>query len=195
MMTKLLLCSVLSVTTAVEFKGQAEEARVAPLAKGQKAPVLVMQGLDNNKVDLQKVFAEGTTVLVMLRGYPGYQCPICSRQVGEYRKIAEDLVKADVRVVLVYPGAVGNLKQRAEEFLKHAKLPAPLTMVLDPDYRLTDAYGLRWEAPRETAYPSTFVIDSKRVVHFAKVSKSHGGRVPADKALEEAKKVPQGEAE
>ena len=63
-------------------------------------------------------------------------------------------------------------------------------MVTDPDYKFTEAYGLRWNAPRETAYPSTFVIDRKGTVRFAKVSKSHGDRSSAAeilKTLEEAK--------
>ena len=50
------------------------------------------------------------------------------------------------------------------------------TLLLDPDYSFTNAYGLRWDAPRETAYPSTFVIDTDGTVRYAKISKSHGDR-------------------
>ena len=55
---------------------------------------------------------------------------------------------------------------------------------LDPDYKFTNAYHLRWDAKAETAYPSTFVIDAERKVQFAKVSKSHGDRASADEVLE-----------
>jgi hypothetical protein len=54
---------------------------------------------------------------------------------------------------------------------------------MDPDYKFTNAYRLRWDAPRETAYPSTFVIDRERKVRFAKVSKTHGGRATASEVL------------
>ncbi|MGH7956231.1 MAG: hypothetical protein ACREH8_04380, partial [Opitutaceae bacterium] len=47
-----------------------------------------------------------------------------------------------------------------------------------------NAYGLRWEAPKETAYPSTFIIDRANRVRFAHVSKTHGNRVSAAAALE-----------
>jgi alkyl hydroperoxide reductase subunit AhpC len=54
---------------------------------------------------------------------------------------------------------------------------------LDPDYTFTLRYGLRWDAPRETAYPSTFVIDRGGVVRFALVSRTHDGRAPAADVL------------
>ena len=56
-------------------------------------------------------------------------------------------------------------------------------VLLDPDYSFTQSYGLRWEAPKETAYPSTFVIDGKRKVLYAKVSKTHGDRSTPDEVL------------
>ncbi|MCX6612325.1 MAG: redoxin family protein [Acidobacteria bacterium] len=67
-------------------------------------------------------------------------------------------------------------------------LPAGFELVLDPDYKFTTQYGLRWDAPQETAYPSTFLIDSKGMVFFSKISKTHGGRTTTTEILEELKK-------
>lgn len=67
-------------------------------------------------------------------------------------------------------------------------LPAGFEMVLDPDYTFTKQYGLRWDAPQETAYPSTFLIDSQNMVFFSKISKSHGGRTTTTEVPEELKK-------
>ncbi len=75
------------------------------------------------------------------------------------------------------------LKARAEEFVGDTVLPENFTMVLDPDYTFTNAYGLRWDAPSETAYPSAFVIDRDGTIRFARVSTSHGGRAGADEIL------------
>ena len=46
----------------------------------------------------------------------------------------------------------------------------------DPDYTMVNAYGLRWDAARETAFPSTFILDNKGTVKFSKISHSqnHG---------------------
>ena len=50
---------------------------------------------------------------------------------------------------------------------------------LDPGYEFTTQYGLRWDAPHETAYPSTFLIDRQGMVFFSKIVKEHGGRTSA----------------
>ena len=72
-----------------------------------------------------------------------------------------------VQVLLVYPGPPADLDQRAKEFLaKQNELPANLHLVIDPDYKFTNQYGLRWDAPKETAYPTTFLIDRHDVVFF-----------------------------
>jgi hypothetical protein len=51
-----------------------------------------------------------------------------------------------------------------------------MVYLLDPDYSMINAYGPRWDAPRETAYPSTFVFGTGGSVRFAQVSRSQGGR-------------------
>jgi peroxiredoxin len=123
-------------------------------------------------------------VLVVLRGFPGYQCPYCVRQVQDFIDHASDFAAKNTRVLLVYPGPPGDLDQNAKEFLeKQAELPANVVLVTDPDYRVTNLYGLRWAAPRETAYPSTFVLDKKGTIVFEKISHSHGDRLSAEDAL------------
>ena len=54
--------------------------------------------------------------------------------------------------------------------------PANFHILLDPDYVFTNAYGLSWNVQNETSDPSTFVINEKRRVTFAKVNKTHGDR-------------------
>ena len=158
-------------------------AEESPVAVGDTAPSVELKSIDGQTVELGDVFAEGKTVLVVLRGFPGYQCPLCSRQVGEYRAKAAEFASAGARVVLVYPGGAAGLANRAEEFLSGQSLPEPLTLLLDPDYSFTDAYGLRWDAPNETAYPSSFVVAEGGEVTWAKISRSHGGRIAAAKTL------------
>ena len=130
-------------------------------------------------VKLSDLTRESDVVVVVLRGYPGYQCGICSRQVGELVSNAAKFAEKDAKVLLIYPGPEGNLKQRGKEFLKGTNLPAPFTMLLDPGYEFTNLYGLRWKAPRETAYPSTFVIGKDSKIKYAEISRGHGGRTKA----------------
>jgi hypothetical protein len=57
--------------------------------------------------------------------------------------------------------------------------------VIDPDYKFTNKYGLRWDEPKETAYPTTFLIDHSETVLFRKISHSHGDRTIAADVLAE----------
>jgi len=156
----------------------------SPPAIGGQAPDLSLTLGNDSPVKLSKLTAEGPVVLVMLRGYPGYQCPLCSKQVGELLKSAPQFAAAKARVVLIYPGPAQGLPQRGREFLQGQDLPANFSLVLDPDYALTNALHLRWDAPRETAYPSAFVLGRDRRVQFARVSRSHGGRATAEELLQ-----------
>jgi thioredoxin-dependent peroxiredoxin len=158
-------------------------AGALPPKVGDSAPDFTLSTLDGNAVHLSKLTAEGPVVLVVLRGWPGYQCPICTRQVGEFIARADDLKAAQARVVLVYPGPADGLADHAKEFVAGKNVPAGFTFVVDPDLKFTSGWGLRWDAPKETAYPSTFVVDRQGVVRFALVSKTHGGRAGAADVL------------
>ncbi|MEM9824943.1 MAG: peroxiredoxin family protein [Planctomycetota bacterium] len=137
----------------------------------------------SGQVKLSEVTAKSDVVLVMLRGWPGYQCPLCSRQVGDFVKSAKAFSDKGAEVLLVYPGPASQLSDKAKAFLRSSRLPKNFTMVTDPDYEMTQAYGLRWAATRETAYPATFVIGTDGKISWSKISKSHGGRTNAKEVL------------
>jgi len=98
---------------------------------------------------------------------------------------AKEIEKTGARVLLVYPGPSEKLQEHAEEFRRGKGIPESFYFVIDPDYKFTNEYGLRWDAPRETAYPSSFVIDRDGIVKFADISKTHGGRVAATTVVRE----------
>jgi len=98
---------------------------------------------------------------------------------------AADFAAEKVPVLLVYPGATTDLGVRAKEFLaKETELPSNIVLVTDPDFKVTNLYGLRWNEAGETAYPSTFLLDEDRRIRFVKISRSHGDRVSAQEALD-----------
>ncbi|BCM91998.1 hypothetical protein IAD21_03877 [Abditibacteriota bacterium] len=154
-----------------------------PPQVGEIAPDFELEAIDGTKVKLSAQTDKGPVVLVELRGYPGYQCPICTAQVGQLINKAEEFNKAKAQVVLVYPGPAEGLKAHADEFVRGKNLPTNFYLLLDPDFAVTKQYGLRWEAKNETSYPSTFVLDGERKVLFAKVSHSHGGRATVEEIL------------
>ncbi len=161
---------------------QADERSLPPRV-GKKAPDFTLKTLDGKPVQLSKLTAHGPVVILVLRGWPGYQCPICTRQMGDFLGKAKEFRAEEASVVLVYPGPAENLGDRAKEFLGDKALPSPFLFVTDPDYAFTTLYKLRWDEPRETAYPSTFVLDRNGNVQFAKFSKTHAGRTSAKEVL------------
>jgi thioredoxin-dependent peroxiredoxin len=150
---------------------------------GQLAPGFALNTLAGESVKLDALTSQSRVVLIVLRGFPGYQCPLCTRQVNEFVARAKDFSAKGVRVVMVYPGPATQLQARAKEFLASKDWPAEFVFLLDPDYTFTNAYELRWDVPKETAYPSTFIIERDGKVTFSKTSKSHGGRTTAAEVL------------
>lgn len=181
------LFTVLFVLCLTALVASAQHPTTPPEV-GAKARDFTLSTPQGKRVRLFDVTAQAPVVLLVLRGYPGYQCPICNVQVRDFLKNAQGFADAKVRVILVYPGPPENLNERAAEFFADKPLPAHFELLLDPGYEFTNLYGLRWDAPKETAYPSTFLIDQQGTVFYAKVSKSHGGRSKATEMLEELAK-------
>ena len=174
-----LLGSVLGVLALV----LTTQAWAAPPAVGDKAPDFTLNDLKEHPVTLASQLKKGPVVLVLLRGYPGYQCPFCTQQVGAFMGKSKEFEKAKAQIIMVYPGPSQELKQHADEFLHEKTLPANIQLVMDPDYAFTKRYDLRWDAPGETSYPSTFVINRQGKIRYVKISHSHGDRPSADEVL------------
>lgn len=185
MITKILTLLLLGTALA------SAQTNTAPPKVGDKAPDFILKTLDDQTVRLSELTAKGNVVLIVLRGWPGYQCPICDRQVHDFIASQTGFSEAKAQLIFVYPGPANDLKAHAEEFKswRGKQWPKEFLYVLDPDYTMVKAYGLRWDAPQETAYPSTFVLDKDRLIQFAKISHSHGDRTTASEVLKAIQSV------
>jgi thioredoxin-dependent peroxiredoxin len=164
------------------------EAKQSP-GIGDKAPDFALNDFEGNSVSLADQLKHGPTVVVVLRGFPGYQCPICAKQFGELMGKAKKFADAKATVLFVYPGSAADLDKHAREFVGGKTFPANYRFVTDPDFKFTELYKLRWNAPHETAYPSTFVVDEHGAIQFAKVSHSHGDRASGGELLDALTKL------
>ncbi len=167
---------------------QAEKIAVGP-KEGDQMPEITGTTMNGADFQLSKLIEKGTVVMIMLRGFPSYQCPVCSTQVAGYIAKAEDFeAQRNTPVVFIYPGEVKDLDKRAKEFTapleKEVDLPSNFIFVIDSGYKIVNQLGLRWDAPKETAYPAAFVIDHKGYIQYANVSDSHRGRASAQEILE-----------
>lgn len=174
--------ALLSVSYLLPAVRLAAETPATPPKVGDPAPTFTLKTLTGQPVALAALTAKQPVVLVLLRGWPGYQCPICTKQVHQYVTEAAGFT-GKAQVLMVYPGPADKLKAHAEEFLHDKQWPKEFLLVTDPDYTFTKAYGLRWDAPAETAYPATFILDTTGKVRFAHISHSHGDRTRAAEVL------------
>lgn len=173
---------LMTVAVAGVPAGAADPAK--PPAVGEEAKDFELEALGGGKEKLSKL--AGPVVLVVLRGHPGdpgFQCQNCADQAADFLGRADGFKAAGATVVFVYPGPAEKLKEHAAEFVKGKDYPAHFKLLLDPDYTFTTAYGLRWDARGETAHPASFVLDGRRTVTFAQVSKTHGDRAKAADVL------------
>jgi thioredoxin-dependent peroxiredoxin len=183
----------LVATIAASFAGMAYAAdnvdSSKPPAVGDKATDFKLNDLDGKPVSLADQLKTGPVVLVVLRGYPGYQCPICTKQFGELLGNAKKFADTNATLVFVYPGPAADLDKYAKEFVGGKSFPENFRFLIDPDYKFTEQYHLRWNKPQETAYPSSFVVNNQGVIQFAKISHSHGDRASPSELLDALAKL------
>jgi peroxiredoxin len=124
-------------------------------------------------------------VLVFVRGYNGSVCPYCSAYTSGLISNYPGIAQRDTNVLIVYPIAKPDQKQRLEEFLQatfqKSQSPIgtlPFPVVLDIGLKGVDALGIR----KDLSKPATYILDKKGHVRFAYVGSSLADR-PSIKAI------------
>jgi peroxiredoxin len=186
MRTSILLVAMLS---SLVLAAEPATQPAKPPEVNEPARPAEFKTLQDGTVRLAELTEKQPVVLIVLRGWVGYQCPLCTKQVADFVAHAKKFEDQQARVVLVYPGAADDLKKHAQDFETGKQIPAGFDFVLDPDLRFVNDWGLRWKAKGETAYPCTFVIDKKGIVRFAKISHSHGDRAKATDVLKRLEEI------
>jgi peroxiredoxin len=151
---------------------------------GQRAPDFTLSTPNGESLSLSALASRGNVVLIVLRGYPGYQCPFSQQQFQSYQQTAAQFAALGAQVLFIYPGSDSkNLADDATNMTGNNVLPSNVHVVLDPNYQFTSQYGLRWEAPNQTAYPSTFLLSKGRTVIFAHTGRTSSDQTPATDVL------------
>lgn len=177
-----LLFSLTSLPEATRVR--ADDKAQDRLVVGKAVPDFEGITLDDKPFKLSEATERGPVALIVMRGFPGYDCPACSAQLADWVQSIERFKAAGVSLVIVYPGEAENLKAKAKVFLEGQSFPAEaLTLVVDDGMKVVEKLGLRWKGENETAYPSTVVIDGKGIARWVEISREHGGRATARDAL------------
>jgi peroxiredoxin Q/BCP len=149
------------------------------------APDFTLPTPGGTPLQLSALTSSSRIVLVVLRGYPGYQCPYSLQQFNDFQQSAAQFAALNTQVVFIYPGPLSNLASEANDFTPASSIPGNFHLLIDPDFTVTKLYGLRWNATNETAYPSTFIIEKSGSIFTAQVGKSHADHTTAADILAE----------
>jgi peroxiredoxin len=179
----MILC-LSGVTALGQTDGMKEGFRV-----GAKVADFNLTSLEGKQFSLQGELGRGPVVLVVLRGWPGYQCPFCTRQFGDFLNHAGDFAKLNATLVFIYPGPAEGLREHAAEFQANRPMPPNFRFATDPELRWVSAHGLRWDAKDETSFPSTFITDRRGEIRFSSISKVHGARPATQQLLDVVKEL------
>lgn len=181
---------LLMMLWAATSNGEEEEVKIKQLDVGDRVIEFDLPIVGSQEyLSLSDQYKQGAVVVIVLRGFPGYQCPECTRQLGSLANRAKALATEAHRVILVYPGPQQELERRAEEFKGARKLPDPLVIVRDDGMEVVQQWGLRWNGLKETAYPATYIIDRNGRVRWKQVSQSHAGRSSIEDILKELRRL------
>ena len=104
-------------------------------AVGTKAPDFALSTPTGKTVKMSKELHGHNLVLVVLRGFPGYQCPYCVKQVHDFVEHAADFAAKNVNVLLVYPGPPADLDHMQKTFLRCSRSCPPISS--SPSIRIT----------------------------------------------------------
>ncbi|RJE76117.1 alkyl hydroperoxide reductase [Pseudoalteromonas sp. MSK9-3] len=153
--------------------------QVSPLLPGLNAPKLTLMNQSNKAVNLERLYANKATVVVVYRG--GW-CPYCSRQLAGIKKIESQIAQYGAQIIAVAPDSPAELAK--------SKIDSPNYQLLsDNKLAFTQALGLAYFLDDKTAkayrdrmgvnfvdldgqskvalpVPAVFVIDKKGLVQF-----------------------------
>src|ERR1041385_9556942 len=101
---------LVSLLASALFAGIAIATAAEPPKVGDAAPDFTLNTLDGKTVALKDETAKQPVVLVVLRGWPGYQCPLCTRQVHAFVAEADAFRARGAQVLMVYPGPADQLR-------------------------------------------------------------------------------------
>jgi len=157
-----------------------------PKGTGQRADLLgkplpfdVMKGVDGEDVDLRQYRGKQRVMIVVLRGFLGEVCCYCIAQTKALAKAREKLEKANVEVLVIYPGARENEESFRELYeLEFGEGPPPYRVFYDPDLELVTKLGIEGDL----ASPTTLIIDKQGIVQYAYVGEHRADR-PATNEL------------
>lgn len=199
---------VLAANNTQAVKTIAETAElVSPLLNGQQIPATVqVTTIEGKKLSLGKVLNNKKTILFFYRG--GW-CPFCNTQMGQLKKIEDQLNKLGFQLIGISTDNVQDLKKSIDKHQLNYQLLADFNSAISRAFglayfasqKVTDRYvaklNLKNPLQKNKAgderlvlpAPAIYIVDSKGLVQFNYVNPNYKVRLHEELLLKAAELV------
>lgn len=169
----------LETTTAAQEKPKHELI-------GNKMPIVRFITSDGALLDIGDYRGQKKVLLVILRGFAGSVCLVCSSQTIALSHSIEEFKKRNTEVILVYPGEANTVPGFLEAVrnLEDGFKP-PFAIALDVEFALIDEFKIRGNL----AKPTSILIDEQGTVRYAYVGDNAADRPPVQVLLDQIDKA------
>lgn len=140
---------------------------------GSKFPFLRFINSNGEVINIEELSAKKNILLVVLRGFAGSVCLVCSSQTIALSNSVDEFSKRNTEIILVYPGeaeSIPHFVSSVQNLESEFSLPFPI--VLDADLSLVTKFKINGSL----AKPSTLLIDKDGIIRYAYVGKHPGDR-------------------
>lgn len=185
-------CKEKEAEDAVSGKTDSTLADLVPKV-GEPFPYTQFIGGDGQVVDLARATDRKYSLVVFMRGFPGYVCPYCTAQTAELLNRHDEILSTQTELFIAYPGPADTIPKFLDAVRAHMKTdddsePA-VPLLMDVDLKAVDALGIRHHLAR----PSSFVLDAKGGLVYAYIGESPGDRPALDDIFRVLETAPDGD--
>ncbi|NUM33755.1 MAG: redoxin domain-containing protein [Candidatus Brocadiae bacterium] len=153
---------------------------------GKKLPLTRFLRADGELVDLKDYEGKKNVLLVILRGFAGSICLVCSSQTLALSKMASSFQEKETEILLMYPGVGETVPEFLEALEKlQPGYEPPFPVVMDVDLEFIKTMNLEASLAR----PTSIIMDKKGIVRYAYIGKSVTDRPTVQILLQELEKI------
>ncbi len=162
-------------------KGKKKRASNSNEIVGTKFPLAQFVNSNGEIIHLRESLPNKKILLVILRGFAGSVCLVCSSQTIALSKNIDKFREKNTEVVLVYPGkmeAIPHFIASVQSMEEDTELPFPI--LLDVSLGLVNSFKISGSL----AKPTSILIDENDIIRYAYVGKHPGDRPTIENLLQ-----------
>lgn len=153
---------------------------------GKKLPVSRFIQEGGEILDLQDYEGKKNVLLIILRGFAGSICPVCSSQTFALSKNIHRFQEKETQVIVIYPGKAETVPHFLESLANlDPDFKPPFPMVMDVELSFIHRFNLE----SKLAKPTSILIDKSGLVRYAYIGKNAMDRPSIPVLLREIEKM------